>query len=485
MAEKDCSAFINSPDYRRRVLGCWLGKAVGGTLGAPVEGWPGPLSLSFYDPVPTTMIPNDDLDLQVVWACIMAKLPKPVVSSRIFAPAWVEHVGFPWDEYAAAIRNIKNNIQPPFSGSYDNWFVDGMGAAIRSEIWACLAPGNPQLAAKFAYEDACVDHDGSGMWAEVFLAAMESAAFAERDVRKIVEIGMSCIPADCVLREGIADAIRWYDEKPEFDYLFKKIMAKYKSDNFTDVKVNLPIIAAGLLLGNGDFSASICNAVNFGEDTDCTGATVGALMGILDPDGIPERWLKPIGRSMVLSPGITGITPPPSIDAFTDLICEMSRTVELAADPAKGFEPKPVRARVVVRPFRSTEEPEELYAFDGTFSGWPSPLPDSHSELVMDVPFQVPADGDYVVMFNTKAEVEVWVDGVAAFRREAGGSLAPSFHRAPWNQSAKLTLSKGRHVMRAKLRGVDESNRLPGWVLGVAYAKCLMWVPDAFDGDLV
>ena len=201
--------------YRKKVLGCWLGKAAGGTLGAPIEGWPGPHHLDFYDPVPTTMQPNDDLDLQVVWFCTIEKLAKPVVDSQVLAEAWVKNVGFPWDEYAVAIRNLKNGIRPPFSGSYDNWFVDGMGAAIRSEIWACLAPGNPELAAKFAYQDACVDHSGNGLWAEVFLAAMESAAFVENDVRRIIEIGKRHIPADCALRQGIEDAIRWFDEKPE------------------------------------------------------------------------------------------------------------------------------------------------------------------------------------------------------------------------------------------------------------------------------
>ena len=303
---------MDEKTYRKKVLGCWLGKAVGGTLGAPIEGWDGPHHLEFYDPVPTTMVPNDDLDLQVVWAMTIAAQPKPVVNSQILAEAWLKNVGFPWDEYAVAIRNLKNGIRPPFSGSYDNWFVDGMGCAIRSEIWACLAPGDPERAAKFAYEDACVDHDGDGMWAEVFLAAMESAAFVENDVRKIIEIGKEQIPAGLKLRTGIEDAIRWFDEKPEFDYLFDKIMKKYKSDNFTDVKVNFPIMVAGLLLGNGDFSKSICDAVNFGEDTDCTGATVGSILGIMNPDGIPEKWLAPIGRNMVLSPGIVGITPPPS-----------------------------------------------------------------------------------------------------------------------------------------------------------------------------
>lgn len=105
---------------------------------------------------------------------------------------------------------------------------------------------------------------------------------------KIIEIGKEQIPAGLKLRTGIEDAIRWFDEKPEFDYLFDKIMKKYKSDNFTDVKVNFPIMVAGLLLGNGDFSKSICDAVNFGEDTDCTGATVGSILGIMNPDGIPK-----------------------------------------------------------------------------------------------------------------------------------------------------------------------------------------------------
>ena len=107
---------MDEKTYRKKVLGCWLGKAVGGTLGAPIEGWDGPHHLEFYDPVPTTMVPNDDLDLQVVWAMTIAAQPKPVVNSQILAEAWLKNVGFPWDEYAVAIRNLKNGIRPPFHG---------------------------------------------------------------------------------------------------------------------------------------------------------------------------------------------------------------------------------------------------------------------------------------------------------------------------------------------------------------------------------
>jgi hypothetical protein len=132
-------------------MGCWLGKAVGGTLGMPYEGMDGPFDLDFYDPVPTGMVPNDDLDLQVVWACLLDQLETPRVSRALFSEGWKKHINFPWDEYGVCIRNLREGIEPPLSGSYDNWFINGMGAAIRSEIWACLAPGNPRLAAAYAY----------------------------------------------------------------------------------------------------------------------------------------------------------------------------------------------------------------------------------------------------------------------------------------------------------------------------------------------
>ena len=113
---------MNDRIYREKVMGCWLGKAVGGTLGQPFEGCDGPMDLSFYDPVPTDMVPNDDLDLQVLWCCVMDRMEHPAVDRKILADAWLNHVDFPWDEYGIAIRNLKMGIPAPFSGSYDNWF---------------------------------------------------------------------------------------------------------------------------------------------------------------------------------------------------------------------------------------------------------------------------------------------------------------------------------------------------------------------------
>lgn len=45
---------------------------------------------------------------------------------------------------------------------------------------ACLAPACPDIAVKYAYEDAVIDHGcGEGTIAAIFIAAIESAAFIE------------------------------------------------------------------------------------------------------------------------------------------------------------------------------------------------------------------------------------------------------------------------------------------------------------------
>ena len=93
------------------------------------------------------------------------------------------------NSYGVGKVNMKLGIMPPLSGEYNNanWKT-GNGAWIRSEIWACLARGNPLLAAQFAWSDACVDHGCTdGTFAEIFAATLESAAFIEKDRDKLIQ----------------------------------------------------------------------------------------------------------------------------------------------------------------------------------------------------------------------------------------------------------------------------------------------------------
>ena len=62
---------LSREEYRDRVYACWLGKNIGSTLGAPFEGRKYVNDLTFYEPVPTEPSANDDLDLKLVWLCML------------------------------------------------------------------------------------------------------------------------------------------------------------------------------------------------------------------------------------------------------------------------------------------------------------------------------------------------------------------------------------------------------------------------------
>ena len=483
---------IKDEIYREKMLGGWLGKAVGGTLGQPYEGSDGPLALTFYDPVPTDMIPNDDVDLQVLWACLLDASADPVVDRNRMARAWRENIGFPCDEYGIAIRNLKHGIPAPWSGRFDNYFTDGLGAAIRSELWAFLAPGDPELAARFAFEDGCVDHCGDGLYAEQFLAALESMAFVESDISKLLEAGLAVIPHDCLLARSVRDTREWVASGLSFAALRERILERYGSENFTDVKMNFGFVTAALLLGEGDFGRSICTAVNFGRDTDCTGATVGAILGILNPAGIGERWLRPIGRSLVISPGLTGFTPPPTIDAFSELVASLRSRVRLAGEPEAArpdFAPFAIRFDTALnRPWFAQDDQKCLpwlkFEYDGelTVPGhWfqldPARIP-TDSLLLLRTGFRIDSAESVRLMVNTNANVRVWVDGEYRFGRE-GGRMSPSFHRAPLNQYCDLQLPIGKHELVIGLAPLDYTRQIEV-IFGLGDRKTLQWLPQAF-----
>ena len=48
--------------------------------------------------------------------------------------------------YGFGKTNVRKGLLPPLSGAFNNAFGGSMGCPIRSEIWACIAPGLPLLA---------------------------------------------------------------------------------------------------------------------------------------------------------------------------------------------------------------------------------------------------------------------------------------------------------------------------------------------------
>lgn len=309
--------------YIKKLSACYLGKAIGGTLGMPFEGKPDTNTIEYYTPIPKEMCGNDDLDLQVVWLETLLKTGFPVNRYHL-SQAW-RHLNFGPDEYCIALHNLRNQIYAPLSGAYGNKFNNGMGAAIRSELWAAIAPGEPRLAVALAREDACVDHCGSGISACVFLTAIESAAYTEHNTEKLIETGLSFISSDVRFTTAIRDTVAWWKESGQLFDVREKILKKYACDNWTDVTINVSLIILAWLAGEGNFGKSICCAANCGYDADCTAATLGALLGILNPNGIEKKWFEPIGNKLVISPQILGIRTSETMMGLCEKICAVSK----------------------------------------------------------------------------------------------------------------------------------------------------------------
>lgn len=333
--------------YREKLRGCWLGKNIGGVLGAPFEGRREVNDVDFYiQDLHGNPPPNDDLDLQLVWLNAVEEYGRRVDAS-ILGEYWLSFIIPDWVEYGAGKNNLRMGLVPPLSGYFDNNYKDSCGCFIRSEIWASLAPGNPELAVRYAYEDGIVDHADEGLYGELFCAAVQSAAFVESDADRLIDIGLSYIPEGCGVAHAIHTARAAYRagkswKEARVDVLTAEpgtfgIQGTPIRDFPTDVPAgkpgydapgNLGITVIGWLYGEGDFGKSICIANNCGEDTDCTAATLGAILGIVGgASSIPEKWSAPVGDAITtccINMLNGGIDIPRTVTALTDRILRLT-----------------------------------------------------------------------------------------------------------------------------------------------------------------
>lgn len=295
---------IDWKKYRDKVNGCWMGKAIGGTLGGPHEGRTLMTSFNFYYPVPGQALPNDDLDLQLVWLAMVEECGLPPKLTDL-ARWWMKALSrYPWNEYGFCSRNLGRGLRPPVSGCFENYYVDEMGSPIRSEIWACLAPGDPQMAAEMAWHDSALDHaGGEGTNGEMFWAALQSAAFVENDIRKLIDVGLAMIPIHSLISRAVREAVLCHERGLTFQAAREAVRQGFQIGSrpqTCNAAANHGFSVLGLLYGNG-FADTICRTVNCAFDTDCTGATVGATLGIMNgTDSIPAEWSDPIGDRIVL-----------------------------------------------------------------------------------------------------------------------------------------------------------------------------------------
>ncbi len=295
---------FNRAEVRDKIYACWIGKNIGGTIGTPFEGTRELNDCEGFTTKPGQPLPNDDLDLQLVWLYAMSEEGPEKLNSRVLGEYWLEYVCPYWNEYGICKSNMRNGILPPLSGQYKNQWKHSNGAWIRTEVWATLFPGDVENAIRFAYEDASVDHgSGEGTYAAIFVAAIQSAAFVINDLRTLISVGLSKIPEKSRMYKFIKKTLECYDSGMSWLEARNVILEMSLADEelgWFQAPGNVAFAVIGLLWGEGDFKKSILTACHCGDDTDCTCATVGAVLGLMHGSKIiPKDWQEYIGDEII------------------------------------------------------------------------------------------------------------------------------------------------------------------------------------------
>lgn len=335
---------LSDKELENKMLGAWLGRICGCLLGKPIEGcWKEHIweMLEGNDNYPMTRYIRYDRFTDAMkekypwleWKCFADKvsympfdddtnymvLDQKVIEKygRDFTPynmsqAWMALQ--PKDSYCTAERrafiNFVNGLEPPVSAQYKNAYREWIGAQIRGDYFGYINPQSPELAADMAFRDACISHIKNGIYGEMWASAMIACAFSTDNIVDIIRGGLAQIPSTSRLYERIEAVIDWYKSGASREECFEKIYAEWDdhdTHHWCHTISNAMIVAASLLYGEGDYGKSVCISVQAGFDTDCNGATVGSIVGIINgANGIDKAWTDPINDTLETT--IFGVT---------------------------------------------------------------------------------------------------------------------------------------------------------------------------------
>ncbi len=293
--------------YETQVYTALLGKIAGVYFGRPVEGWHktriqqrfGPL-LDHYCAaelnVPLIVV-DDDISGTVTFirtledSGLYGKTPQ-----TFFGDTWLNYLiecktilwwgGMAWSTEHTAYLRLKNGIKAPASGSMalnGKVVSEQIGAQIFIDAFGMVAPGDPRLAAELAEKAARVSHDGEAVYAAQTVAAMVAAAFTEKDMNRLLDTGVSVIPADCLIAQIHRDVRSWAAEDGDWEKTYARIEEKYGYHRYgggCHVVPNHAVMVMAWAYGQQDFYKTMQIVTTAGWDTDCNAANVGTVTAL-------------------------------------------------------------------------------------------------------------------------------------------------------------------------------------------------------------
>ncbi len=284
---------LRKAKYLDKCKGAWAGQMIGVCYGAPYEfqfnGKP------MLDPLrPWTperiegAIGQDDCYVEMTFLKAIEAYGLDVTFEEA-GKAFAE-TQFPlWHANRVGRDNVRAGIMPPKSGHPDyNIHADDIDFQIEADLFGIVCPGLPQSSNALCDIFGHVMNYGDGFYGGVFVAGMYCAAyFEDKNVEKVIQAGLACIPKESEYYTCIADVMQWYHETPD-DWLaaWNKIEKKWQDDvdcgrgnpfNI-DAKLNGAYIVMGLLYGKGNLEKTLEVSTRCGQDNDCNPSSAAGVL---------------------------------------------------------------------------------------------------------------------------------------------------------------------------------------------------------------
>ncbi|AEQ50868.1 ADP-ribosylglycohydrolase family protein [Pelagibacterium halotolerans] len=342
-----------STDVVNRTYAGVLGKLIGVYLGRAVEGW-------FYEDIEKTfgeidyyvnhkvkwplIVPDDDISGTFLFYRALEDNGYPTdISARTIGDTWLNYIiedrtvlwwgGLGRSTEHTAYLRLKSGIEAPQSGSIAHngvGMAEQIGAEIFIDAWAMVNPGDPERAAAMARAAGSVSHDGVAVEAACLLAAMQAAAYTERDIDTLLDLGLRHSRSDAL--NGVISDVRDQCANAGDDWraVRRWLGAHHGYERYPGncpMVPNHALLIASLLLGGDDVQKGLKIAVSSGWDTDCNAGNLGALNGIrLGLDGLSQGpdFRGPVADLMYIVGADGG-------ECVTDAVIETRRVLRTAA----------------------------------------------------------------------------------------------------------------------------------------------------------
>ena len=330
---------VDLDDSARRVEAAFLGSVCGCILGKPLEISPtlamlrtaleaiGEWPLSDYvsehlrEHLPhfhgswtetvrehiTYVAPDDDINYTVMGMLLLEQHGVDFTQEDV-RRAWLLNLPLRYafgPERTMLIRAGQDSLtvgESPDIVTWAQWCNPGdekCGALIRADAFGYACPGRPALAAELAWRDASWTHRRTGIYGEMFVAAVialaQVAPFSTDGLDRldIFETALKFVPQRSRFYEIVADSLNEVRQATDWLDGYDRIHGKYAQYGhclvYQEVGTLINTLRFAESVGDG-----ICKQVSQGNDTDSFGATAGSILGAyFGPGYLEDRWLAP------------------------------------------------------------------------------------------------------------------------------------------------------------------------------------------------